>query len=157
MKGGQMSWGTVGTLRRPIQPSNSINHHLKKELNIDANFCLAHKNNDCYPPITCKSLSRRRWFTCPMSVFTYGAAVHCLASGRAHHHSSFYKRWVTDEKHDRDDKRNYTVRTSACEIPGCSAAAAEDSVQLMTYLWYKYILFMAHMAWFIYDLYSLLE
>ncbi len=50
----------------------------------------------------------------------------------------------TDKKHDMDDKRNYTVWTPSCEMPGC--AAAQDSVQFMTYLWHKYILFMAHMA-----------
>lgn len=50
----------------------------------------------------------------------------------------------TDKRRNIDDKRNYTVWTSACEIPGC--AAAEDSVQFMTYLWHKYVLFMAYMA-----------
>lgn len=45
---------------------------------------------------------------------------------------------------------------SASQIQGC-AAAAEDSVQFMTYSWHKYILFMSRMACFIYDPYGLLE
>lgn len=94
--------------------------------------------------------------------------VSLLASGHTHEYNPFcahkspqllseMQRSLrgADIKHDRNDKRNYTVLTSAREIRGC--AAAEDSVQFMTYLWHKYILFMARMALFIYDLYSLLE
>lgn len=79
-----------------------------------------------------------------------------LASGRAHEYNPLCARKSphlllemerslrgTDEKPDRDDERSHTAWTSAWEIPGCAAA---DSVQFMTYLWHKYILFMAHMA-----------
>lgn len=45
----------------------------------------------------------------------------------------------TDIKHDRDDKRKDTVWTSACEVAGC--ASAEDSVQFMTYLCRKCLIY----------------
>lgn len=94
-----------------------------------------------------------------LDVFTKGTTVHCSRASRASGRNmiSISTAPFSEERSAMKSMTNTTkesVRTSSsCESPGCSAA--EDSVQFMTHLCHKYILFMAHMASFIYDLYSL--